>query len=87
MVPDLCRFILARRNVASYFARAVASVTIRQPGMVMARNPPVIDWRVDLSDRTSQGLGMKIYLLMVLISAIATLSHLNLGRKPPEREA
>jgi hypothetical protein len=30
---------------------------------------------------------MKIYLLMVLISAIATLSHLNLGRKPPEREA
>jgi hypothetical protein len=30
---------------------------------------------------------MKIYLLMVLISAIATLSHLDLGRKPSEREA
>jgi hypothetical protein len=30
---------------------------------------------------------MKIYLLMVLISTIAALSHLDLGRKPPEREA
>jgi hypothetical protein len=33
------------------------------------------------------GSAMKIYMLMVLISAIAALSHLNLGRKSPEREA
>ena len=30
---------------------------------------------------------MKIYLLMILISAIAALSHLDLGRKSPERKA
>ena len=30
---------------------------------------------------------MKIYLLMVLISAIAALSHLKLEPKEPEREA
>jgi hypothetical protein len=30
---------------------------------------------------------MKIYLLIVLISAIAAMSHLNLERKAPERGA
>jgi hypothetical protein len=30
---------------------------------------------------------MKIYLLMVLVSAIAALSHLNRERPAPEREA
>jgi hypothetical protein len=30
---------------------------------------------------------MKIYLLMALISAIAAMSHLNLGRKVPDGEA
>jgi hypothetical protein len=30
---------------------------------------------------------MKIYLLMLLISVIATLSHIDFGRKSPGREA
>ncbi len=30
---------------------------------------------------------MKIYLLMVLISAIAALSHINFERKSPEQQA
>ena len=30
---------------------------------------------------------IKIYLLTVLIGVIAGMSHLNLGRKSPEREA
>ena len=30
---------------------------------------------------------MKIFLLMLLISAIAALSHLDFGRKLPERKA
>jgi hypothetical protein len=36
---------------------------------------------------TIQGGSMKIYLLMLLISAIAALSHLDGGRESPEREA
>jgi hypothetical protein len=30
---------------------------------------------------------MKIYLLMLLVSAIAALSHAGIGRKSPEHEA
>jgi len=37
--------------------------------------------------KQSRGDAMKIYLLMLLISVIATLSHIDFGRKSPRREA
>ena len=37
--------------------------------------------------RLSPGEMMKIYMLMVLIGAIAAMSHLNSERKSPERGA
>jgi len=39
------------------------------------------------SVRRSPGETMKIYMLMVLIGAIAAMSHLNPERKSPERGA
>ena len=39
------------------------------------------------SGRLSPGEMMKIYMLMVLIGAIAAMSHLNPERKSPERRA
>jgi hypothetical protein len=42
---------------------------------------------VGLRDKIDMGSAMKIYMLTFLVSAIAALSHLNLGRKSPGREA
>jgi hypothetical protein len=43
--------------------------------------------RLAVSGRLSRGEMMKIYMLMVLIGAIAAMSHLNPERKSPERGA
>jgi hypothetical protein len=40
-----------------------------------------------VSGRLSPGEMMKIYMLMVLIGAIAAMSHLNPERKAPEQKA
>jgi hypothetical protein len=40
-----------------------------------------------VSGQLSPGEMMKIYMLMVLIGAIAAMSHLNPERKAPEQKA
>ena len=40
-----------------------------------------------LAGPDTRGVAMKIYLLMLLIGAIAALSHVDFGRKSPERKA
>jgi hypothetical protein len=72
-------------------------VTFRQPiECLLADEPRVAEWNANCialpearrarnsSDQRGQGEPMKIYLLMVLIGAIAAISHLDLKRKAPE---
>jgi hypothetical protein len=74
-------------------------VTIRQPmewllqaTRTLLTTQPARGHRSDgcgggLGLKQNRGDAMKIYLLMLLISVIATLSHIDFGRKSPQREA
>jgi hypothetical protein len=66
----------------------LSQVTFHQPVALIAirwsrgRNP----WAANSGGRTNPGCTLKIYMLMLLIGAIAAMSHLNFDRKSAEQK-